>query len=117
MMSYELLNGEILSESAPDGYIGEDGLSGVDYPYYAKLTGAGSGTYNTTIDVASLGISGLTDVSDFDYLQVVFARDAGSGSGVTIDNLLLQTASVPEPSSAALLGLGAVTLLMRRKRS
>jgi hypothetical protein len=111
MESYELLNGDLLSDVPPDGYLGENGLSGVDYSYFAKLTGAGSGTYSTTIDLASLG---FTDVSDFDYLQVIFARDAVAGSGVTIDNLLL---TVPEPSSTALLGLGGLALMLRRKRS
>ena len=103
MVSYELLNGAKLpqgggsdpSGGAPVSYLGEVG-SGAQYSYLAKLTGAGSGTYSTSIALDSLGITGVDDVSDFDFLQVIFARDAVAGSNVTIDNLnLFATDSVP----------------------
>jgi hypothetical protein len=40
----------------------------------------------------------------------------GSGAGVGIDNVSLEVNAVPEPSSAALLGLGGLALILRRRK-
>jgi hypothetical protein len=48
---------------------------------------------------------------------VDFSFDTGSGSSLSlIDNVALQGTAVPEPSSAALLGLGGLALILRRRR-
>ncbi|MBT8043566.1 MAG: PEP-CTERM sorting domain-containing protein [Verrucomicrobiae bacterium] len=41
----------------------------------------------------------------------------GVGDGVLVDDLKWGVVAVPEPSTTALLGLSAITLLMRRRRS
>jgi hypothetical protein len=50
----------------------------------------------------------------YDYRFEFAARTGGLNLGVDIDNVLIQT--IPEPSTAALLGLGAL-LIGRRRRS
>ncbi|MFD2275054.1 PEP-CTERM sorting domain-containing protein [Rubritalea spongiae] len=47
-------------------------------------------------------------------LEVLFNLNANSNETVAIDNI--SVASVPEPSSTALLGLGGFTLILRRRR-
>jgi len=44
------------------------------------------------------------------YLRIVF----NNGGGVGFDSIIV---SIPEPSSTALLGLGGLAFIMRRKRS
>ena len=53
---------------------------------------SGSGLYRATIDMESLGISGVNRVGDLEYIGLAFARKVGgTGSAVTIDNLLLES--------------------------
>ncbi|MFC7335783.1 PEP-CTERM sorting domain-containing protein [Haloferula chungangensis] len=85
-----------------------------------------SGTYSQTFTLTgyswsvdeSPGLTGsITSVLDFDFIQVAFATDMANADGsgaVSIDNLSIQ--AIPEPSSAALLGLGLSGLLLRRRR-
>ncbi len=53
------------------------------------------------------------DFSAYDYITVSFARSLGT-TGFTLDNIKIE--AVPEPSSVALLGLGSLALVTRRKR-
>ena len=107
--SVEFVGGNTLSESAPTGYLGQ--TPGTQYSYFAKITGVtNSGTFDQSVDLSQWGLA----VEDFTYINVGFARDAVTGSNVTIDNVNLT--AVPEPSSAALLGLGGLSLIMRRRR-
>jgi hypothetical protein len=57
-------------------------------------------------------------LANYDYLAVSFTREVAgvSGEGFAIRDFTL-AAAVPEPSSTALLGLGGLALMLRRKRS
>jgi hypothetical protein len=63
--------------------------------------------------------SGALDIGDGStlggYLQVVNDPNNASNSGSALFSNI--TISVPEPSSAALLGLGALTIFLRRRRA
>ncbi|MDC1406092.1 PEP-CTERM sorting domain-containing protein [Akkermansiaceae bacterium] len=72
----------------------------------------GSGTISGEINLATHGT--YTDLSDYEYLAVAFAFDFDEAATVEISNFTL---AVPEPSSTALLGLGGLALMLRRKRS
>ncbi len=79
VFSTEFVNGATL---ATNGTMGD----GEDYPYFAKISGGTSGTFSQSVDLTELGFDG---VEDFDFITVVFARDAVAGSEVTIDDLSL----------------------------
>jgi hypothetical protein len=67
----------------------------------AALTG--SGTYTTTISVASLGISGIDDISDFGYVLLSFQKNEdGAAGNTTIDNVVLNSGSLPIAKPASL---------------
>ena len=88
-----------------------------------KLTGIDSGgsntlaTFSQSIDLSGYG---LDSVDQYDYLVIAFARDTvgasapSSGRGFALQGVELS--AVPEPSSAALLGLGGLALIMRRRK-
>jgi hypothetical protein len=69
------------------------------------------GTPVTVFD--DLMVPNMTDL--YDYRVEFAARSGGLNMSVDIDNMLAQT--VPEPASAALLGIGATLLAARRRRS
>ena len=87
--------------------------------------------YNSGVDTISLWIDptdmnnlGTANASTTDTLgtftKLRLGTGIGSGSGLTVDNLTIGTTFadvIPEPSSAALLlGLGAVALVLRRRK-
>jgi hypothetical protein len=57
----------------------------------------------------------IPDMHIYDYRVELAGRTGGLDMDIDIDNLLVQT--IPEPGSAALLGLGALFLAQRRRRS
>ena len=83
---------------------------------YIQLDGIAD--YSFTIATASLGISGF-DESLFTLDYSGFSNAPGWEWGIirTGNDLVLQAFAVPEPSSTALLGLGGLALMLRRKRS
>lgn len=97
--TFNLLDGD----TTPDGV---DSISG-------SLTG--SGTFDWSIDVSTLGIAGVSNIGDIDTFFFAIAMNEGGppGSTSSFDNVSI----TPEPASAALLGLGALSVLVRRKRS
>ena len=79
----------------------------------------GTGTFTQTIDISQF--TGITDISDFQFLTFGFASNVTDNTGagaISIDNFEFSVAeAVPEPTSAiALLGLFSA-LAVRRRRS
>ncbi|MGJ8657925.1 MAG: PEP-CTERM sorting domain-containing protein [Akkermansiaceae bacterium] len=103
-----------------------------DLTFAAGTSGSYSGTFDLSAyswhaDEAagaspanSPGLSGsITSIADFDYVVLVAVNDLSSDIGVTattLDNINLTAAAVPEPSSTALLGLGGLALILRRRK-
>lgn len=77
-------------------------------------SGLASNTFNTdgvhsvTFNMTEAGEAG-------DFVLVGWAADS-SNATFDLDNLTLTTAAVPEPSSIALLGLGGLALILRRRK-
>jgi len=103
--TYNLFNGNLSDGgSAGDTYGGGN----------TNLTG--TGTISGTIDLSGYTSGGRTgDLSDYDYLAAAFAFDFDEAATIEISNF--SVTAVPEPSSTALLGLGGLALVIRRKRS
>ena len=94
VISTEFVNGATL---ATNGTMGD----GADDPCFANISGGTSGTFQQSVDLTQFGFDG---VEDFDFITVVFARDAAAGSEVTIDDLSL----VANMRPTTLLGVSAV---------
>jgi len=77
-----------------------------------QLNLTGSGTISGEINLSTHGT--YTDLSEYEYLAVAFAFDFDEAATIEISNF---SVAVPEPSSTALLGLGGLALMLRRKRS
>ena len=76
---------------------------------------------NTTGGLTPGTVSPLSWSIDASTLAAIAGEDlnlnsTGTGSGVAIDNVSLEVIAVPEPSSAALLGLGGLALILRRRK-
>ena len=72
----------------------------------------GSGSAFLEINLKDYAVN---DIADYEYLMLGFAANVGNVNNIsTISNMTL---AVPEPSSAALLGLGGLALMLRRKRN
>lgn len=75
---------------------------------------SGNQNFEQTFDMSGYAAE-ANNIAGFDYLGVFFTRDAtGTSPAVSISEVTLT--AVPEPSSAALLGLGAGWLMLRRRR-
>jgi len=77
LTEYNLKDGE--SSATQIGLV-SDAISGA-------LTGSGS--FTTTVDIAALGIPGVSTVGDIDYFYIAFAKNEGGTGGSTtwVDNL------------------------------
>ena len=100
--TYNLFNGNL-----------SDGGSAADAYNVGNTNVTGTGTVTGTIDLS--GHATYQDLSDYEYLAVAFAFDFDEAATVEISNF--SVTSVPEPSSAALLGgLLALSAVMLRRR-
>ena len=84
---------------------------------YIQLDGIAD--YSFTIASADSFVDDYFDASLFNLDYSGFSNAPGWDWGIirTGNDLVLQAFAVPEPSSSALLGLGALALMLRRKRS
>ena len=71
---------------------------------------AGNAVWNTISSTSDFSNTG-SDV----FVQVTLVDGAGS-SNLALDTISLDYTAVPEPSSAALLGLGGLALILRRRK-
>ena len=105
-------------------HFGRDGLGG-DAVTATIMTAGGSILKTVTfalvdpgdleIRTLSYSTSGGAEVSE--GIQIRFAAStAGFGNQAGIDNIVLDETAIPEPSAAALLGLGGLALIRRRRR-
>ena len=75
---------------------------------YTYDTGAWTFTTTSGINLAGTGTANLA----IDTLR--FAN--GGGGDIAVDNFAVDISAVPEPSSSALLGLGGIALMLRRRK-
>ena len=79
-----------------------------------RNTSAGTGEFTPySISLADSDFQNLTQAVTFR----LYATSDGTGSTVQFDNFALNGEVIPEPASLALLGLGGLMLLPRRKRT
>ena len=107
-----------------DGASGATTNSSVGYPTDGVRTDHFTMTYTitggdvimtTAMNGGAVGIAFDTLDSDFTNIDGIYFR-AGSGGNAVFDNVVVSdNIAVPEPSSAALLGLGGLALLLRRR--
>ncbi|MGJ8655205.1 MAG: PEP-CTERM sorting domain-containing protein [Akkermansiaceae bacterium] len=68
-----------------------------------------------SVDLSAAAYQGLSDIT----FRVIFddrQNDTGGASASVIDNIIVNGTVVPEPSSTALLGLGGLALILRRRK-
>lgn len=76
----------------------------------------GTGTFNATINLNTLGLAGVSDVGDIDTFFIAFAGNETGGGTTWVDNLSITSASVPEPTGTSLLGLAGLAFILRRRK-
>lgn len=78
------------------------------------ITVAAATTAVSQIDLSGLGP--VTSATEFRIYVYGSSVTGNSNTGSDYDNIVLQGTVVPEPSSAALLGLGGLAFILRRRR-
>jgi len=89
-------------------------IGGTTHTYQTFYTGYSGGDYNLNVALVNLDDFGFATGSLFSH--VVIGMDIVSGSG-TVPSLAVVGAlnSIPEPATICLLGLGALSLIRRKK--
>jgi hypothetical protein len=92
-------------------------LAGAPDGFDTFIQADGTFDYEFTIATASAGVSGF-DASLFTLDTSGFSKAPGWDWQIKLtgNDLVLEAYAVPEPSSTALLGLGGLALMLRRKR-
>lgn len=101
--------------ATPRGYFVRTSLDN----FASDLVGTGPngdvGTQRPTFLFVNAPISGASNLSSLTLR--FYAYTPGTGQSLDIDDIILNGSVVPEPASAALLGLGALSLIARRRRA
>jgi hypothetical protein len=74
----------------------------------------GSGTFAWSVDVSTLGISGVSTVGDIDGFFFGIGGDETGGGTSYIDDLSIT--SIPEPATIGMLGFGALVTWVTRRQ-
>lgn len=110
-------NGAIQSQYDSSGDFSALNLrAGENTPNGSAGTGfslTGDGSFTLTVDLTAEGYEEVDNIND---LQLLTSGFRSSGGAVSIDNFNISTSFVPEPSSTALLALGGLTLILRRRK-
>lgn len=116
-----LFTGADMTQSITNDLIFAAGTSGshsvtIDLTNYAWHADEAAGASPTNTP----GLSGsITSIADFDLVVLVAVNDLSTADGATVttlDNVMLTAEAVPEPSTTALLGLGGLALILRRRK-
>lgn len=115
-------NGILLNDGGSDFERGGVTFSASDIYDFSFTTVIGSDKYSYTIGSGSSGSDSGTDftfssgaVGSFGDVSFFMNGPGGFGEDGFVDSIRVDV--VPEPSSAALLGLGGLSLLLRRRRN
>jgi hypothetical protein len=93
---------------------GEGGMDFAEDGSLNVIPGPGNGKFSWNRYSADLGIDATGTVDFRLYFGAEYAIPDGSNSNVYIDNVTLQ---VPEPATMAMLGLGGLAALLRRRKA
>ena len=103
-------------DGAPTWTVSSDFGGGVFTPNFANGTGTGS----ANDEDVSMALTGFTGISNTTITFTLGDAAGGNNSGASmytyIDNVVLTGEVVPEPSTTALLGLGGLALILRRRK-
>lgn len=104
--------------SSSGGYVPYNLTNGSNQPSNGSLSGAlnGTGSYQTSIDISTLSIPGVTSIGDVDTFFIAFAGNETGGGTTTVDNLMIMTVAVPEPSGLLMFCTGLASFIGRRRR-
>ncbi|WP_435892613.1 PEP-CTERM sorting domain-containing protein [Oceaniferula spumae] len=100
---------------AQDFYVFSDVDGFVAGQQIDSVLNIGEGTTNLDVDLSDSKYSGLSFIEFRIYVDDR-ANNSTSSSATFVDNVVLTGVAVPEPSSAALLGLGGLALILRRRK-
>ncbi|MBT8036430.1 MAG: PEP-CTERM sorting domain-containing protein [Verrucomicrobiae bacterium] len=112
-MTFKTINETITLRST--AWVGDADASGTGWSFttdatygtFSILGASGPGTY----DITTAGVSDVAAGTD-----ITFGYLGGAGGGEELSSFTITAAPVPEPSSTALLGLGGLALILRRRK-
>jgi hypothetical protein len=99
-----------------DGYSSNDGLNFTWTQTVGGSATASSGTVISANDGYDFAFFDLNGASAGDTFVLSVSDNYTTSKWLNYDGVVFDTAPIPEPSSTALLGLGGLALLLRRRR-